>query len=435
MKKIILIMSLLFIKVATAKQALLITDIHFNPFSECLGVPFYCGNLYDLIDKPIEKWNFGEKLPSIHREETNNFLLTNALASFKQQIDPDHDLDIFITGDILAHKFEIKYKYYRPFASKAEITQFSAKTLLYVIMQIHHSFPYSHIYFALGNNDSDNGDYNLPSSQWLIYIANGLSEYLPESQQKSFITQFVNGGYYALPLNNSIQLIGFNNNLFSAHVHNSINKIIAESELDWLLRQLKNANEQGKSVIILQHIPFGIDVFSSINSHKTVNLLDKLLQDKYLSILKRYHQNIMVIYSGHFHSEYFEVLESTIPVVGTIALNRYFGNNAGVKLVNYNDYTGALESYHTYGLSYINGTGQWLKLYSYPDDYGYTGSLASFLNNFPVTIDNPNVNLYRSSYDGNAIRYPQLIHTNKYWKNYFCFIKYVQPAEYEDCVR
>ncbi|MFN8770416.1 MAG: metallophosphoesterase [Neisseriaceae bacterium] len=432
-KKLTFTIFFILVNLVFADKALVISDIHFNPFADCSRMPLHCSKLNSLIENPIEKWQFDETVPSNYKEETNNFLLTKSLIKFKEQIKPDQNLNIFITGDMLTHGFSLKYKYYKTFTSQKDIAEFKAKTLLYVLLKIHNIFPRSKIYFVLGNNDSDQGDYKLPTNNWLKKIAIGLSAYLPEPNQISFVDQFTKGGYYSIPLNNKIQIIGINDNVFTSHNNDTANKKAAQEELNWLNQQLFINKQAGKKMIILQHMPLGVDVYSSIKKNNTVMLLDSFLQNQYVTLLKKYSNNIANIYSGHLHAEYFQEVGG-VPVLGTIALNRYFGNNAGLKLVEYNENTGQITKFTTFEVINKNKDLVWLQMYSYPNSYNTTDSLDKFIARFPNDINSKAARLYQTNYDGNSSQTIRMIHDDKYWNKYYCFMLFIDKSDYAKCL-
>ena len=439
MLRLVWLAVLLLAKFCFAAPALIISDIHFNPYANCGKLPLLCKSLNQLVKLPVESWQFNQTKSSDYLQDTNDYLLTSALNSFKAQVSPNFTGNIFVTGDLLAHNFTSKFSYYKPFASKTLTTKFAANTILYVILQIHNSFPQSKIYLTLGNNDSDRGDYQTPSPKFLTIVANGIANYVPQALRSNFIRQFTINGYYSLPLDNHLQLIAFNSNLLSNKAVKS--ESAAKSELDWLSDELNQLKLQGKPAIILQHIPFGIDSYSTIKNNTPVEFLVPQLQQQYISLINQYqnaNQNSVVanIYAGHSHSEYLQ-LAGNVPVVGTLALNRLFGNNAGLKLINYDQQSGQLNQFSTYTLSYTDtklNTAKWTLLYSFPTSFKSSKSLKDFIHNFPADVNSLSARLYQTNYDGNSLYHPQPIHQDRNWSKYYCFINNLTIANYNQCI-
>ena len=192
--------------------------------------------------------------------------------------------------------------------------------------------------------------------------------------------------------------------------------------------ELAELTKENRRVIILEHIPLGIDPYSSIKNNKTTLLLNKKYEKQYIDILNKYKQQIGIIYAGHLHSEYWQNINN-IPVVGTLALNMLFGNNAGVKLIDYNNRTGELNNYNTYTVNFKNNQLVWSILYNYPASYNTLNDLAQFTQNFPFNPMESAVILYRKFYNGGATLYPQPIVSDKFWHHYYNFIHNIESPE------
>jgi predicted phosphodiesterase len=435
LKKLIGLCLVLFTNISLANKVLVLSDIHFTPFAECSRFPLYCNRINSLLDKPITEWSFGIAIPNSYKSETNNYLLTKSLHGLAETLKYESQFDIFITGDMLAHEFQLYYKYYRPLAKHSAVSDFEYKTLSYVLLQIHNAFPKSKIYYVLGNNDTDNGDYNLPSEKWLFKVAGTLSNYVPQTEQAKFTEQFKHGGYYSIVLNDNIQIIGLNTNVFSINANDTIDKNMANQELIWLSAELEGLKKSERKAILLEHIPVGIDAFKTSQGHsgQVSMLLDRKMQSEYINILEKYNNQIASIYAGHLHSEYWQRINE-IPVIGTLALNLFFGNNAGVKLIDYNNSDGKINGYTTYTLTFNNNQANWQELYNFPASYNTNKTLTQFIKDFTYNISDLNVVQYRKYYNGGAILFPQPISDNKFWLNYYCYLNYLNENEYNHCL-
>ncbi|MCE2705550.1 MAG: hypothetical protein LW807_00515 [Proteobacteria bacterium] len=417
-----------------ANKALILSDIHFTPFANCSALPLFCTKNKQLEVLPVSSWTFKDSKPNEYREETNSYFLINALDSLGIKLKTESSFDIFVTGDLLAHSFDEQYRYYyNPFASKGEVSDFSYKTISYVLFQIHKAFPKSSIYYVLGNNDTDTQDYNLPTDEWLHKVAKSAAANLPHSEQADFISQFSSSGYYSLALSGGVQLIGLNINPLSNKATDNKSKQVAQDELIWLEKQLSIIASSKRHAIILQHIPLGIDVYKTSQRNQTIMLLDSQLQSKYLGILKKYSQQVSIIYAGHFHSEYWQEVYN-IPVMGTLSFNTLFGNHGGAKLVNYDTSNGKLNNYVTYVVAIGNKTTTWQELYNYPNSYSTTKQLGAFIKDLPYQISDTKVKQYRLFYNGGVRKYPQPISNDIFWKNYYCFLNNINLAEFKNCI-
>jgi len=66
---------------------------------------------------------------------------------------------VTVSGDLMAHKFDCKFKTMTPKATEAEYSAFAAKTVAFVALELKETFPGVPVYLALGNNDSGCEDY------------------------------------------------------------------------------------------------------------------------------------------------------------------------------------------------------------------------------------------------------------------------------------
>lgn len=419
-----------------AEKLLILTDIHFNPYSGCnikkVEVP--CYSLKELIENNIDNWPAffsGESVEGF-KQETNNEFLIEGLDNLSRIIKKDNINTILVTGDLLEHDFGISYKKLAPseYDDQQDLTNFTYKTTIYVLETIHKKFPDSKIYLALGNNDSDNGDYKLPSNDFLESMAVYLSDSI-KYNKKEFISSYSQGGYFSTTLTKNITLIGINTNILSTI---NPNPLLAKKQLIWLQQKLAEAAKLKRKIILFQHIPYGADLYKSSISGSFVPVMDLNLQDAYLNTLNQYSNIIKTIYTGHYHAELLSTIGTKIPVIGTIAFNALFGNNPGFKIIDI-DQDGNLNGYITYYSNLANGKIMWNQLYSFQQIYGEPKQIIDILNNFPFTYTESNVINYRKYFNGNNPKYPQPINSDKNWKYYYCGIKYVESEKYINCIK
>ena len=210
--------------------------------------------------------------------------------------------------------------------------------------------------------------------------------------------------------------------------------MLAAQQLNWLQQQLSEATKLGKKVIIFQHIPYGADMYKSSINNDFIPLFDLNLQTSYLNTLKQYSSIITTLYTGHFHAELLFIINSQIPVIGSVAFNAMYGNNPGFKIINIDSY-GSFAGYTTYYSDLANNQIKWDVLYNFEQAYGQSKEIINILNQFPFPYDESKVINYRKYFNGNNKEYPQPLSSDKNWKFYYCGIKYVQPKEYLNCIR
>src|SRR5208337_4045032 len=188
--------------------ALLLSDIHFEPFWDPAKVP-------QLAAAPVSEWRailavppssdqpqrFAALQQSCHARgvDTSFALFESSLKAMHS-----HAADakfVIVSGDLLTHAFQCKYKTLIPQSTPADYRAFVEKTLDYVIGELYGAFPNVPVYVALGNNDSDCGDYRLDAhSEFLTASGKEVTRYFPASERKAAEDSFAAGGYYSVSL-------------------------------------------------------------------------------------------------------------------------------------------------------------------------------------------------------------------------------------------
>ena len=312
------------------------------------------------------------------------------------------------------------------------MTKFSLKTSEYVLKQVESANKGAKIFYILGNNDGDNADYTVPSNNFLESMTPILNKYLPESNT---VTQdFVNGGYYTAELNKNTTIIGINSNILSA-VNSDKNK--AGTQLKWLSDKLAIAKKHGKHVIILQHIPYGIDMYATAQKSNSiaqiiVPVMNEKLQQSYTDLFHKYASVISGIYAGHYHADYWTLLPDNIPVISSLALNGHFGNNPGFKILKLSD-TGNLNDYTAYSCQLSDNNVKCQSVYQFNQMYGK--NIRDIIRTMPSDITESNVVNYRRFYSGDNPMYKQPIANDQSWQYYFCALNNVTMSSYNSCLR
>ena len=383
---------------AAGQRVLNVSDIHFNPFYEQSLVSSLQGAA--ATDwKGIFESSQDAGLCSIG-EETNYALLDSTLQAMAQaEPDPDY---ILLTGDLLAHHFSTYYQRITGDQTEAGLRSFIKKTVTFLTDLISDTFQGRTVYYILGNNDAYNGDYQIaPEGQFLHDAAQILAqEFLPAGDRQEFISTFSVGGYYSLALpEDGTRVIGLNTNFFSTHYtdpgETQVGYDPGELELAWLESQLVQASAKGEKVMLLCHIPPGVDVYSTIhNSQNSIQAVDTVTTfwqsqylESFLEILGRYYNTIKAIYSGHTHMDDFRLFflpgEYVQPVAFVHiapAISPQFGNNPGFKLLEIESTSLAITNEHTYYIDLAAGSRTWGLEYSFNETFGQKGVNIFTLN-------------------------------------------------------
>ncbi len=158
-------------------HALLVSDIHFEPFWDPAKVP-------QLAAAPVSAWKsilaappstdqqqrFQSLQQTCHaRGDDTSFALFNSSVQAMLRHAADAKF-VTVSGDLLSHDFPCKYKTLFPQSTHANYRAFVEKTLDFVMDELHGAFPNAPVYVALGNNDSDCGDYQIDAHSEFLAV-------------------------------------------------------------------------------------------------------------------------------------------------------------------------------------------------------------------------------------------------------------------------
>jgi sphingomyelin phosphodiesterase acid-like 3 len=311
-------------------SAILISDIHFDPFADPSKVK-------QLADAPIEDWNriltqpAADSVQSYHKlledcgtrgPDTPIALLKASLAEMKARA-PEAKF-VTITGDLLAHSFECKLDQTLPAADANTKADFVAKTIAFVAREVRGALPGVPVYFALGNNDSDCGDYRLDThSRFFSAIAPVLTADVSPAQRNQAVDDFSVAGYYAVDLPAPIRgarLLIIDDTFMAARFATCSGKDDRTGEdltLDWLTSQLDAAHAAHRDVWVMGHIPPGIDLKGSI-SHESLSACGHapktyLDSGKLADKLTDSGETVKVALFGHTHMDEMRLLTPRSP--------------------------------------------------------------------------------------------------------------------------
>ncbi len=356
---------------AHADTLLGLSDIHFVPFETC-AMPSTddnkpCPLIQELVAAPVSSWGniFKKEVESPINppgQETNFALWEQTLSFAKSTVHPRF---IFLGGDFLGHDYETKYALYSQDTSESGYENFVQKTMVFLISEIHQTFPGVPVFFTLGNNDSYSGDYvSDPNGKFYQDMGRfGLPLFqgsIPNTAD--FFTSFDSGAYYAAQLGSQQELIVLNSVLFSAKgsvpVSNSVTlQQSASEELSWLDQTLSTAERNHENVWILMHIPDVIDDYASKKAGYPVELWSDPYNPDFLSLLEKYHSTIKLIFTGHFHRDgsYTYALPDaqtgkTLDLLDTYlpGLDSTHGNQPGFKTYEFDEKSFAVSSMNLY---------------------------------------------------------------------------------------
>jgi sphingomyelin phosphodiesterase acid-like 3 len=258
-------------------SALLISDIHFEPFWDPAKAP-------QLAAAPLSEWKailsarpspdqpqrFAalQQTCQVRGADTSSPLFNSSLQAMRTHAAAAKF--VTVSGDLLSHAFQCKYNALIPHSTPEAFSSFAEKTLDYVIGELYASFPSLPVYVALGNNDSDCGDYRLDThGEFLQVTANEVTRNFPASERAAALQTLAAGGYYSVSLPAPIQnarLLVLNDILMSKNYSTCSGKAdpgAAVEQLAWLRQQLTEARANKQRVWVMGHIPPGVDLYST----------------------------------------------------------------------------------------------------------------------------------------------------------------------------
>ena len=264
--------------------ALFLSDIHLDPYADPAKVARL--NAASAADwpailaappSPSQPADFAalQKACPTRGVDTPNVLWLSSLKAIHATA--AHSRFVTISGDLLAHSFDCKFKNLLPTATPADYVAFTEKTIRYVVSGLRASLPGVPIYVAMGNNDSGCTDYALDptNDEFLAHVARIVAESLPAdlspADRTAVLRDFAAGGYYEVPLAAvpHTRLIVLDDLFISVKYVTCGGKpdpAPAAAQLAWLDAQLTAARQHKDRVWVMGHIPPGVDPFTTIRN-------------------------------------------------------------------------------------------------------------------------------------------------------------------------
>jgi sphingomyelin phosphodiesterase acid-like 3 len=379
--------------------ALLISDIHFDPFHDPARVQ-------QLVEAPPSRWssilssplssNQSQAFAALQEKcssrgvDTPYTLLRSSLDAMRTWL-PDAKF-ITVSGDLVAHSFLCRFTTLLPGSKQRDYQAFMVKTLSFVMGELRNSFPGVPLYVALGNNDTACDDYHLDAgSDFLAHTGTIVAEGLLASQRQQVLGVFAKGGYYSLTMGapmRDTRLIAVNDIFLSPKYRTCAsqpNSAAAAAEMAWLKKQLAQARRLGQKVWVIGHIPPGVDPY--LTHVKDKNVCGKESPDMFLSSqelsdqLIEYADVVQLGIFAHTHMDEFRLLEReggdpsasrshSVAIKVVPSLSPVDGNNPSFTLARVNPSSAALQNYEVIAASNQTGiAATWSGEYDYAQTY------------------------------------------------------------------
>lgn len=400
---------------------LVVSDIHFDPFSDARIVE-------RLAATPGERWRavFASDSPqpmSGYGADTNYPLLESALDAMRNaQSDPPA---IILTGDFLAHHFREKFNKALPGRDDATYASFVDNTIAFLANEFREAYPHAKFVPAIGNNDSYCGDYqSTPNSPFFEKFAAAWG--IPENTNGYYTIGLPSKGVIAVVLNDVYMSAEYTN----ACGDKSVNA--GDDELSWLSTTLEAL--KGQKVWMIMHIPPGVDTFSTLHSpagSPAVMFLAPKYNDALVGMLTGTQADIVAAFGAHLHMNGYRLIGSdpSRPRIGMLlnpAVSPVFASNPTFTVLRVSDDLGTIQDARYYTIADIAGlaknarrSGVWRQEYDFSRVYGPGAIDATHLANLQHDIftDDRLRKTFDAFYDGGSGR---AAITDATWRAYWC---------------
>jgi hypothetical protein len=374
---------------------LFVSDVHLDPFDTALS----------------PRWDDGS--------DTNEALLRSAIAEMRR-VDPAPPV-VVIPGDFLSHR---------------RFTRSAIPTMAHIARAFGDAFPHAQFILALGNEDSNCGDYGAgPGAPFLRQLADVWEPLVDRrGAAPTFRTTFARDGFYTakLPIP-GLQAVVIDDIFASPRYRERCGFTAgdaANEALDDLDRALPPSRREKSWVVF--HIPPGIDAFSTshlVHRLAVVPFLDSPVRDRLLAILRDPRRNVALAIAGHTHKFAFRLVDAGphgfLPMLLVPALSPIFRNYPMFLTVDVGpDGTLRRINEHAY-----DGTA-W-RVAGSSADLGLPAFTGAALAKLAGRLDtDPELrSVYARLYDGGAP--PEITPAN--WRSYRCAIGALTDTAYRHC--
>ena len=472
---------------ATTVPALFLSDIHFDPLRDPVKAP-------RLDAAPVEQWGAILASPASPTQDAD-YAAINKLCPIKPLVDPDNQLlqsafaaihtqarathprFAVLSGDLIGHQYDCRYKLLFPKSTHAQFLSFVEKTEQYVISNLHTALPGIPIYITLGNDDSGCHDNSLNPhpDDFLALTSRLIAAALPTSAQAAALRTFPHGYYSAtlpapivhtriLVLDDVYQMATYKTCAAQANPSAPPDPAAQDgqdAQLAWLAAQLKSVRALHQQAWVLAHVPPGVNVYTVDNLKQDICAgtppTTFLANDKLNDLLAANADIVRLALFGHSHTDELRLLKPTgaphlasemwenghsasgVPVKILPSISPVFAELPSFTLAKVDPRTATLKDYSVVMAS--NSTGvdtTWAQTYTFSDTYHLPDfspdSLTQLITIFQSdpAAQKPASQAYLREYrhyffdDHSAPLLP-------YWPRYACATDHISAASFTAC--
>jgi sphingomyelin phosphodiesterase acid-like 3 len=442
-------------------QALFVSDIHFDPFWDpakavkLAAAPLTAwSKILAAPDSPGRQQRFDSLQRTCHSRGTDTSfpLLQSSINAIRTHAAGTKL--ITLSGDLMAHGFDCKFETLLPHATTADYRAFTVNTIRFVIDQLQTAAPGVPLYTALGNNDSDCGDYKIDArSAFLKQVAQAVTQHFSSSERAAALASFAQIGGYSVTLPApfvSTRLIVLDDVFLSDHhtaCSGNPDTSGEDAQYAWLAAELRAAQKANQKVWVMAHIPPGVDAYATL-AHLSgpCGRPPKMLlsSDRFAQQLEGSADSIKLGIFGHTHEDEIKLLQSTrksgekdhasaaIPVKIVSAISPINGNLPSFTVAQIDPASATLVDYEV-----IAGSDKiaWHPQYDYHAAYAESAfsadAVGNLVQNFAVDHDgrtHPSQNYIRNFSIGNPVPLLSLV-----WPGYVCTMSHQTAASFSNC--
>lgn len=444
-------------------EVLFVSDIHFEPFWDPAKAP-------RLLAAPVGEWNailsapdttdraarFDEiqKKCATRGADSSYTLYQSSLKAIHAHA--AHARFMVLSGDLMSHEFSCKFAAVFPKPAPGDYRAFSEKIVDYVLAELRAALPEAALFAALGNNDSDCGDYQIDANgEFLSALAPEFTRGFSEPDRQQAAHDFAMGGYYSArlpaPVKNT-RLLVLDDLFMSRRYQTCAGKTDpapAAAQIAWLKQQFERARQSGEKIWVMSHIPPGVDPYGT--AHKALNICGGAAPQMYLSSEKlpetmaEYGDVIQLAVFAHTHQDEMRLLmpdaanasHGPVPVKMIASISPVDGNNPSFTIGRVDPTTGTLTDYRVIAASNQTGIATtWAEEYDFARAYrepAFTAAtLTTLLAGFKAdpTGRSPESQSYLRNYmTGVDLRGLGLI-----WQPYVCALTNDSATSFTSCV-
>lgn len=444
-------------------EVLFVSDIHFEPFLDP-------GKAVKLAAAPVSEWNAILDAPasagaaaqwanvlqncSARGADTSFFLYRSSLKAMHAQANEARFA--IVSGDLISHKFDCKFEAVFPKAKPGDYRAFVEKTIDYVLTELRGAVPRVPVYAALGNNDSDCGDYQLDANGAFLKDSGAVfAADLHGAEQKSALESFATEGNYSVTLPAPMQgarLLVLDDIFMSVQYQTCGGKpdgAAAAAQLDWLKQQLDEARTKKEKVWLMAHIPPGVNSYAT--ARKWMQLCAGGKPKMFLSsealpeLLAGYGDVVQLAIFAHTHMDEVRLLtpgktdavQDPVAVKMIASISPIDGNNPSFTLGSVDPATATLTDYRVIAASNQTGVDtKWTEEYDFTKTYHQPAFTAKTVGNLiaefkadPSAQTAASQDYLRYYMTGVDMRMMSLI-----WSPYVCSLKNDTDDAYRECV-